>query len=115
MTNFTIIPPMDYEGELLRRVPRFALSAQYRALRDEDRKYPGLVFAAFARFMETSIADNAAVEECRQAIEWFASKDDPEAHNYIITEVFETFRQPEISRELLLPQSRALYDRWIGV
>ena len=55
----------------------------------------------------------------------FAVPDDPTKHavgivvgvdipETVEAEVFEGFRRPEVSTDLLCPMSRALYDRWIG-
>jgi len=114
MSGFVVVPPRDYVTELLRVAGRFAASEQYQSLDVEERACAGLVFAAFARFFEASFADPQAVEECSSAIEHFVSVNDPEAHNLIVTEVFEGFRQPELSVGVLQPLSRALYHRWIG-
>jgi hypothetical protein len=113
MINYVIVPQPDYIGELLRAAPRFAASHEFHSLSAEDRACTGLVFAAFSRFCEASIADRQAADECSNALEHFASMNDSEAHNYIITEVYEGFHHPELSVCLLLPLSRALYDRWI--
>jgi hypothetical protein len=115
MTNFILIPPPDYASDLLRGAPQFATSIVYRSLEDRARNMAGLVFAAFTRFMEGWVGNQSITDECAHAIEHFASSNDPEAHNLIITEVFENFQCPDISRKLLRPMSRALYDQWIGV
>jgi len=112
--GFIIVPPRDYVRELLRLAPRFAASEEFQSLDEEDRRCAGLVFAAFAKFFEACFADKDTVEECREAIEHFARSDDPEAHDLLITGVFEAFRFPRRSASLLLPVSRALYRRWIG-
>lgn len=112
MNGFLLVPPRDYVAELLRVAPRFATSREYQSLDQQDRGCAGLVFAAFARFCEASFRERQAIDECRSAIEHFASLDDCEAHNLLVTEVFEGFRQPEMSAGYLLPSSRALYDRW---
>jgi hypothetical protein len=95
-------------------VPSFAESREYQILDDTERPITGVVFSTFAKFMEASYANRAVIEECVRAIEHFASMNDPEAENYLVTEVFEAFRQPEVSKNLLLPMSKALYQRWIG-
>jgi len=114
MSNFVLLPPRDYVAELLRVAPHFAASAEYQSLECQDRACAGLVFAALARFFEASFAGRLAVEECSNAIEHFASMNDAEAHNLLVTEVFDGFQNAEISVGLLLPFSRALYDCWIG-
>lgn len=111
-SDFVLVPPFDYVAELLRLVPDFESSREYRSLDTEDRTVAGLAFSAFAKFMESS-SDQSIIDECRNAIECFASMNDPEAENLLITEVFEAFRHPENSFNLLLPVSRALYNRWI--
>ena len=114
MSDFVLVPQRDYAAELLRVAPRFAVSREYHSLDAEDRAIAGLVFAAFSRFCEASLTERQASEECSNAIEHFASMNDAEAHNLIVTEVYEGFRHPELSVRLLLPLSRALYERWIG-
>jgi hypothetical protein len=114
MTNFVLVPPHDYVEELLRLVPRFAESVEYKSLDHEDRATAGLVFSAFARFMEASAADLCVTDECRNAIERFASTNDSAIHNLLVTEVFESFNRPETSANLRLPNSRLLYERWMG-
>lgn len=113
MSGFLVVPPRDYAAELLRIASRFAASKEYESLDAEERARAGLVFAAFARFLEASFSDSQAVEECSSAIEHFASMNDPDAHNLVVTEVFEGFRQPELSVGALQPLSRTLYDYWI--
>jgi hypothetical protein len=113
MGNFVRLPPRDYISELLQRAPRFAASAQYRSLSSDDRAVAGLVFSAFARFVEASLTDETVRDECARAIEEFAASDDHEAHNLLVVEVFEAFRTPEVSTRRLLPASRALYERWL--
>src|SRR5258708_4915913 len=115
MTNFILMPPRDYAADLLRAAPQFSTSTEYRSLDDKSRNMAGLVFAAFTRFMEGWVGNQAITDECTHAIEHFASSNDPEAHNLLITEVFENFRCPDISRNLLLPMSRALHDQWLGM
>ena len=114
MNGFLLIPPRDYVGELLAMVPRFAESEEYKSLDGTDRTLAGLVFSAFARFLERSFANQVIINECRKASEHFAEANDSNAHNLLVTEVFEGFRNPDVARKLLLPASRALYDRWIG-
>jgi hypothetical protein len=114
MSDFFVVPPRDYVAELLQVAPRFAASAEYHSLDRQERTCAGLVFAAFARFFEASFADRLAIEECSNAIEHFASMNDAESHNLLVTEVFEGFRHTEISVRLLLPLSRSLYKRWVG-
>jgi hypothetical protein len=114
MSGFVVVPPHDYAAELLRVATRFGASTEYQSLHAQERACAGLVFAAFARFFEASFADRQAIEECSSVIEHFASMNDAEAHNLIVTEVFEGFRHPKQSVRLLLPLSRALYERWIG-
>lgn len=113
MVDFILIPPADHIGELLRRAPSFAASPEYEKLDDEDRVSANLVFAAFAKFMEASFGKQAVVDECAKAIESLASGSDRDAHDLLVSDVFESFWHPEISKKLLLPKSRALYDRWI--
>jgi hypothetical protein len=113
MSGFVVVPPRDYAAELLVVAQRFAASEEYQSLDAEERTCTGLVFAAFTRFFESSFRDPQVVDECISAIEHFASMNDPEAHNLIVTEVFEGFRQPQLSARLLGPVSRALYNRWI--
>lgn len=114
MTNFILVEPVDHVAELLRLVPSFALSREHRSLDDEDRRSAGLVFAAFAKFMEESLGNKSVLEECIRAIEVFATGSDRDAHNLLVTEVFGSFCAPKVSREVLLADSRALYDQWIG-
>jgi hypothetical protein len=114
MNNFTLVPTPNYVGELLRLAPGFAASREYQSLDEVDRTITGLVFSTFAKFMEASFGNQQVIAECVGAIEHFAAINDHEAQNYIITEVFEAFRKPELSKNLLLPKSRRLYDRWIG-
>jgi len=114
MVNFVRIPPADHIGELLRLAPRFAASQRFASLDAEDRRSPYIVFGAFCHFMEESLEEPLVLDECRQAIEWFASRDDDaEGQNLVVTEVFETFDPPETLTKLLLPKSRALYYRWL--
>jgi hypothetical protein len=114
MSGFIVVPPRDYVAELLRVAGRFSASVEYQSLDAQERRCAGLVFAAFSRFCEASLADRQAADECSTAIEHFASMSDVQAQNIIVTEVFEGFRHPERSVGLLLPLSRALYERWIG-
>jgi hypothetical protein len=114
MTNFTLVPPANYVAELLRLAPTFAASTEFVSLDAHDRTCAGLVFSAFARFMEGSGGNQRAMQECRKAIEHFASSNDSEVHNLLATEVFEGFRKPQTTKTQLLPKSRELYDRWIG-
>src|SRR5262245_2591955 len=113
MVNFVRIPPADHIGELLRLAPRFAASQRFTSLDAEDRRSPYIVFSAFCHFMEETLEEPLVLDECRQAIEWFASGTDPDAHDLVTTEVFETFDPPETLTKLLLPKSRALYYRWL--
>jgi len=115
MSDFVLLPSKDYVAELLWLVPSFAASSKYRSLDQEDRLIAGLVFSAFSRFFEASYSNRVVADECIHAIEEFATNDDVDAHNLLITEVFEGLRHPEIAIDLLLPNSRALYDKWIGV
>src|SRR6266446_2085087 len=112
MSNFILLPSRDYAADLLRLAPHFSTSNEYRSLGDKERALAGVVFAAFTRFMEDSLGNQAILDEWANAIEHFASSNDPEAHNLLVTEVFENFQRPDISVNLL-PTSRALYDRWI--
>jgi hypothetical protein len=114
MTNFILVPPTNYVAELLRLAPTFAASTEFVSLDAHEGTYAGLVFSAFARFMEGCGGNQPAMQECRNAIEHFASSNDSEAHNLLITEVFEAFDEPETTKTQLLPKSRELYDRWIG-
>src|SRR5438132_12928620 len=114
MTDFVLVPSPDYAAELLRLVPSFAASREFEILDDTERAITGVVFSTFAKFMEASYGRQSFIEECASAIEHFASINDPEAENYIVTEVFEVFRRPDVSKNLLLPMSKALYARWIG-
>jgi hypothetical protein len=114
MSNFILIPPPDYVGNLLSLVPDFGESAEFQSLDDQERLSPSLVFSAFAKFMEVSFSNPIIIEKCANAIEHFATTNDSEAHNLLVTEVFEAFRQPLISKPLLQSKSRELYDKWIG-
>jgi hypothetical protein len=114
MSDFILARTPNYVAELLHAAPTFARSSEYESLDQQDRVTPGLVFSAFAKFMEASLGNQPVLQECRNAIECFASMNDAEAHNLLVTEVFETFRRPQVTKNLLLPVSKALYDRWIG-
>lgn len=113
MSNFILIPPPNYVTQLLSLAPSFGTSRDYQSLDVKDRVCPGLVFSAFASFMEASLDNPPVLAECCNAIEQFSSSNDSELHNLLVTEVFEAFRQPEISKNVLLPKSRGLYDLWI--
>jgi hypothetical protein len=113
MVDFQLVHPRDYVAELLRMAPRFAASEHYQSLDHGDRLVAGLVFARFARFFEDSFEDRDAVNESLKAIEHFASETDPEAHNLLVTEVYETFRKPAESSARLLQRARELYRCWI--
>ena len=108
-----MVPPPDYITELLRLIPSFGKSSQFLSLDVEDAGNPNLVFSAFAKFMETSLTDRRATNECVLAIEHCMSTNDQRLHNLIVTEVFEGFRRPGVSSNLLLPKARALYDQWM--
>jgi hypothetical protein len=114
MSGFVIVPSRDYAAELLRVAESFSASNEYQSLNAEERTCTGLVFSAFSQFFEASIGDQRVIDECTSAIEHFASMHDLEAHNLIVTEVFEGFRRPHISARVLRPLSQALYERWIG-
>jgi hypothetical protein len=113
MSGFTLIPPPNYVAELLSLAPSFGASEEYQSLDPEDRINPSTAFSAFAKFMESSFGNQSIIEECRIAIEHFAAATDAEAHNLLVTEIFEAFRLPDLSRNALLPLSRALYDGWM--
>jgi hypothetical protein len=114
MVNLIRIPPADHIGELLRLAPRFAESLRFTSMDAEDRRSPYIVFGAFCHFMEDSLEEPLVLDECRLAIEWFASRDDDaEGQNLVITEIFETFDPPETLKNLLHANSRALYYRWL--
>jgi hypothetical protein len=114
MSNFTLVPPADYVAELLKLAPSFAASTEFASLHAQDRTCAGLVFSAFSRFMEGSYGSQVAMQECSNAIEHFACTNDAEVLNLLVTEVFEGFRQPQTTKNQLLPTSRQLYERWIG-
>jgi hypothetical protein len=114
MINFTLVPPTNYVAELLNLVPAFRSSVEFGSLDEHERANAGLVFSAFAKFMEASVGNELAMQESRNAIEHFASRNDPEVHNLLVTEVFESFREPQTTKNLLLAKSRQLYDQWIG-
>ena len=113
MSNFVVVPPYDYIAELLRLAPAFEVSPEFRSLASDERASASLVFSAFAKFFESSFADESAINQCKNTMESFAARNDLQGHNLLVTEVFEGFRYPDLSANLLLPISRALYDRWI--
>src|SRR5207247_3671433 len=83
MTNFVLVPFPNYIRELLRLVPSFAASLEYKNLDQTDRTITGVVFSTFARFMEASYGDRQVIDECVSAIEHFVTMNDPEAEHYL--------------------------------
>jgi hypothetical protein len=113
MVDFVLIPPRDFVSELLREAPSFSTSREFARLTENDRATRGLVFAAFAQFIEASIHTPAILSECVAALEHFALLGDPGADNLLVTEVFESIHDVEWFVPQLLPTSRKLFDRWM--
>jgi hypothetical protein len=129
MSDFILIKSeYDQIPSLLKEiVPDFFESAEFKQLRVDDVKLPGIVCARFAAYLvwlhETfnqkrteKIRSNLA--KCYLAIERLASSGDPLVQNVVVTEIFETLDCGLIVLEQIKsrlgPQARALYDEWIG-
>lgn len=117
--NFVLLESTETQipGMLVKNVPEFEGSEQLQLLTEEERKSPGLVCAAFARFIESTFAKHGETESLRKAffvIERLSHYSDVEVQNLLVTEVFEIIdfvRFPGL--ELLLgPRSLELYNRW---
>lgn len=107
-------PKPNYVAQLLMLVPSFSSSNEFVTLSDDERASPGLVFSAFAKFIEASLGDQSLVVQCANAIEHLARMQDDDLDNLLVTEVFESFCHPTECRKLLLPNSGNLYDKWLG-
>lgn len=125
-TNFVLSP--DNSGIILaslRRVlPQFFDAQEYLALKALGQgmgENPGLVCAAFARFLcrhlENSSAEGGLVVACFNLIEEWALHIDPAIQNYVVTEIFENIRLPTLGeqafKERLSEHSRKLYEDWM--
>lgn len=119
MTDMLRVPGQSemFAQRFVRDVAGFATSDEYQVLDDEDRRRPGLVFAAVAKYLEN--ADDRTVQGAAEIIEDAAATDDGELHNYLVTEFFEPWQSVGArTRERLLrffgPQTRRMRDRWTG-
>ena len=112
---------------LLRVMPAFGQSQEFKQLDGPLRKVPGLVAGALKdyliRLQEFETRGNAdaealnALENVYRAIEELASNPDPGVQNLLVTEIFEHLWCPEptlaVIKQRLKPKSSALYSRWV--
>ena len=107
---------------LTRQVPAFANSLEYALLSETERRLPGVVCAAFTKFLAhiqtkepRTPQDDKTLGASYGVIESLASSANTEVVNVLVTEVFENL-DDEVSglvRTGLGPKARELYDRWI--
>lgn len=130
MTDFILVQ-RNYDNVphlIIRRVPEFLNSLAFKSLTLEDRLLPGLVCASFTKFLVTIQKEVGSKEKEEDVellgriyavIEEMASDKDPAVQNVVVTEILENINTDEITRKrivsMLLPKSKALYDRWIEV
>ena len=114
-----VIKERDYDKVpqlLTTEVPGFLDSEAYRLLDSEDRQVPGLVAAAFTRYLE-GLHEAGALERCYAVIEKLATSPDPEIQNLVVTEIFENLQGSDESlgklKEQLGPESRRLYQKYM--
>jgi len=116
----------EFRDQVTTSIPGFAVSDQYRLLDSEDRKVPGLVFAALAAYVLTlqehilkggeAASFSPAIDRTLDVIEAMASSGDDVLTNLVVTEIFENWNQPEASevlRHRLGPKADALFRRWL--
>lgn len=128
MTDFIIKQRNPYKVlDILREmIPQFPRSEEFQELAAEDQMVPGLVCAAFARYLarlqmsfsreNAFVDDRSNLERCYETIERLASDFDLEIQNLVVVEVFENISSKTVLSEMvkrLKPNSRALYSRWI--
>ena len=120
MTNISHVPSqsLQFAERFMLEIPGFIDSEELKRLDEEDRKAPGLVFAALAAYVERSLDDVVGV--AARIIEDAAAADDGELHNYLVTEIFEQWHDadPRDHARLVLslgPHGRRLYDQWMNL
>jgi hypothetical protein len=99
-------------------VPGFARSVEYRRLDAEERESASFVFAALAEYLLNAGA--ASLSRASEILEEGATSDDEELHNYLVTEMFETWNSCDAPtaqrmRRALGLHARGLYDRWMNI
>lgn len=112
-----------------RIVPEFLASREFGVLDSADRETPGLVCAAFAKYVArkhrelppgrlSSRSGENELARCYLAIESLAASEELAIKNLVVVEIFEnvqcegeTFVSHMIER--LGPASRALYELWM--
>ena len=126
----TLVPAGRKDEEFRDRaatsIPGFVDSEQYGLLDADDRKIPGLVFAALAayvlvleeRILKGTAAAGAsiAIEHALHVFEEMAASGDDQLKNLLVTEVYENWDESEASellRSRFGPEADALYRRWI--
>ncbi len=129
MANF-ILKEGDYDRlpeRLLRVVPGFEASEAYQIIK-ADRKLPGVVCGALARYLvtvqrkatrsgEAGSERQTILSAIYRAIEDLATSEDPDTQNAVVVDILESLASEddllEAIKRGLLPRSRVLYDRWI--
>jgi hypothetical protein len=128
--DFQIVP-RDYDKVLeivLQEVPSFGESLEFAQLSDYEREIPGVVCAAFTKFLQhyqteatnraLSTRETKILSDCYRLIERFSSSADPEVVNLVVVEIFENLNcERQLLQQIkskLGPKSKELYERWIG-
>jgi hypothetical protein len=111
---------------LLAEVDGFANSPEYQALNETERRLPGVVASAFARFLvrlqdpelaESLLDQNAkGLADSYRAIEKFAGSLDEHDRVLLQDEIFESVRASQRTWHAITshfgPQSKALFEVW---
>jgi hypothetical protein len=120
--------PGDYEAlpeYLVREVPGFAESPELELVA-ANRDLPGVVTAAFGRYLErlqaaairreADASDEAALDRAYGVVEEMAASPDAEVRNALQVEIFEHMHGNDVVVAVvetrLGPKARSLYRRW---
>src|SRR5262245_38495180 len=103
-------------GFLKSRAPDFANSAEYRLHKNEMDDLPGVILAAFGKYLARTARENGAVTPLLLILEEIAEWNDASAQESLRDELFEAIetddRGERILRARMTGRLRDMYEQW---